>query len=140
MKPYNFQEYEIITFQNKNKKWYKKILILLIIGIVLIISNYKFKIYDKVLLIKEDNNYHLLSSITTTIDNKTLNIDGKEYNYEIIDSENDIINTNGTIYKNTAISIDKYNSNDNYKYIYLLKTNKTFIEMITEYIGGTAYE
>ncbi len=138
MKPYSFQEYELITYPNNKSRFYKIILSMIIIGIIYIICNYKFNIYEKAILFKEDNSYYLLVDISNNFNkenNPTLKIDNDEYNYDILDNIK-FVNNDGNIYKSIPIILDTNKKLDEYIQInYLIKSN-TLINIIFELLRG----
>ena len=139
MKPYSFQEYELITDQINKSKFYKIIILIIIIGLIYIISNYKFNIYEKAIIYKEDNNnYYLLLDISKDFNinyNKYLIINNKKYKYGILNNVK-YSNINGTIYKSISIIFDTDSHIDEYTQInYLIKSN-TILNMIFELLGG----
>jgi len=111
---------------------------MIIIGIIYIICNYKFNIYEKAVLFKEDNSYYLLVDISNNFNkenNPTLKIDNDEYNYDILDDIK-FVNNDGNIYKSIPITLDTNKKLDEYIQInYLIKSN-TLINIIFELLRG----
>ncbi len=138
MKPYSFQEYDLITYQNNKSRFYKVIFLIIIIGLIYIICNYKFNIYEKAVLFKEENGYYLLVDISKDFNKKnnpTLKIDDNEYKYSIQDNIK-YLNNDGNIYKSIPIELDTNKELDEYIQInYLIKTN-TLINIILELLRG----
>lgn len=139
MKPYNICEYKTINYQDKKSN--VVVMILLIIGILVLICSYKIKIYNKYVLVKENNNY-IISINALNLDdfskNNTIFIKGKKYKYNIISKEYDTFDN--SIYAILHIDIKKYQSVSDYTYIYLEKSNKTVLETLTNFFVGGNYD
>lgn len=134
---YNLQEYDTI-FENKDKNYLKVLLILLLIGIIFIICRYKFYIYEKNILLNENNNYSLIVN-ALDIDNfkkkGNIYINNKEYKYKVISYNNDINNINNELYETINIDIN-YHTKAQAIECYFLKSKKTLLEMFINSIRG----
>ena len=138
---YNFTEYDIIFKNNKSHKIFILLVSIFLIGIIFIICRFKFKVYEKYLLIKNNEEYVLINNIENNsliTNNKTLLIDNKEYYYKINSIDEDYTNINNMIYQTIHISIN-YNKS-NYTYAYILKENNTLLNIILKSITGGTYE
>ena len=67
---------------------------------------------------------------------KVLLIDGNRYSYTLIPNGDTIMELNGTTYKINHIVIDDISIRDTYTYINYLRSSKTIIELVFEFIGG----
>ena len=134
---YNFQEYDLITYLDK-KKHNNLIFILFLIGIIIIIYSFNFYMYDKELLIKDNDHYKLIlpsTKIDDLFNNKYIYINNKKYKYKIKEIDNDFQNINGTIYQSISLDIN-YKSKSNIKDVYFLKYKKSLYHMIIDAIRG----
>ena len=134
---YNFQEYDLITYLDK-KKHNNLIFILFLIGIIIIIYSFNFYMYDKELLIKDNDHYKLIlpsTKIDDLVNNKYIYINNKKYKYKIKEIDNDFQNINGTIYQSISLDIN-YKSKSNIKDVYFLKYKKSLYHMIIDTIRG----
>ena len=132
---YNLQEYDFINEKISHNYFGSFIIIFLIIGIVVIISKFNFYIYEKNVLIYEDNNYSLVID-ATKIDNldKNIYINKKKYTFKIKDISN-YQNINGTIYAVVNIDLD-YKSKSKVTECYFLKDKNTILNMLVKFIQG----
>lgn len=142
MNPYSFLEYEIINSKYKRNKKYKIFIVVFLIGIILFLSKFKFQIYEKNVLFKEDNGYFMVVDATKLDfyqNHKTLLINNIKYNYAITNIDSEYSNINGTIYQTIYLSLKNYDNNSNFKYCYFLIKSETLLKMIFEFItGGTS--
>lgn len=137
-KPYNFAEYNLIQDSNENNIIYRVVIILFIIGITVIICKFKFCIYEKNFLIKDNNSYLLLVDITKINElsaTKKIIINKKEYDYSIKKIDKNFQNINGTIYETVYLDLNYRNSNNVINCLFL-KKKATIIEMLIEFITG----
>ena len=142
MNPYNYQEYKIIKDKVLKHNFYKIFIILFIIGIIILISKFNFKVYEKYIIIKNNNDYNLIVSIEeidSINNNKYIYINNKKYSYKVKKIEDNYQNINGTIIKNITISIKDYKTLNDYTYCYFLKNSDTFFSMIIKFIKGGFY-
>ena len=142
MNPYNYQEYKIIREKALSNKLYKLFIILFLIGMIFLIYKFNFNVYDKYILIKDNDKYNLVVSIEN-IDyitkNKYIFIDNKKYSYKIDKISNNYENINGTLFKNITILVDGYKMNNDYSYCFFLRKSDTFLTMIIKFIKGGFY-
>ena len=142
MNPYDFQEYRIIREKTLSNKLYRLFIILFLIGMIFLIFKFDFNVYEKYILIKEDNNYNLIASIED-IDyitkSKFIYIDNKKYSYKIGKISNKYENINGTLFRNITILIDDYKMVDDYSYCFFLRKSDTFLNMMIKFIRGGFY-
>ena len=142
MNPYNYQEYKIIKDKALKHNFYKISIILFIIGIIILISKFNFKVYEKYIIIKNNNDYNLIVSIEeidSINNNKYIYINNKKYSYKVKKIDDNYQNINGTIIKNITISIKDYKTLNDYTYCYFLKNSDTFFSMIIKFIKGGFY-
>jgi len=138
-KPYNFAEYNLINDSKQNNTFYKSIVIIFIIVIVVLICKFKFYVYEKSVLIKNNNNYLLavdinyINEISTT---GKIIINRKEYDYEISKVEDNLENINGTFYETLYLNINNYNKKDKIVNCYFLKSKKTLLDSLLEFTKG----
>ena len=136
----SFDEYNLINNDIKKTVFFKIFLILLIIGIILIIYNFKFNVYEKCLLYNEDDNHYLLTSINNDfIGKKVLKINDKEYQFNII-NEDEYVTMNNNMYKSLKVNIFNYESTDKYNNVFYLRKSKTLFEILFDFIGGGSDE
>lgn len=138
MKPYNFAEYNLI-YPKKKMSLYKIVLIVFLIGIIFILCKFNFHIYMKQVLLKQDNNYVIISDsnlISFLEENNKIIINSKEYYYEIKDISNNYTNINDNIYQEVTIEIKDFNSKASITECYFLKSNETLIDTIFKFITG----
>ena len=132
---YNLQEYDFINEKISHNYFGSFIIIFLIIGIVVIISKFNFYIYEKNVLIYEDNNYSLVIDATKIDDlDKNIYINKKKYTFKIKDISN-YQNINGTIYAVVNIDLD-YKSKSKVIECYFLKDKNTILNMLVKFIQG----
>lgn len=136
---YNLQEFELVKETKLSNKFANGILIIFIIGIVLIIYKFDFKIYVKYELFKENNNFMILaeSNRIINIENcKYIHINNKKYNYKIKSIDSEYINISGTLYQKTYIDIENYETKANIIDAYFLKSNNTILDTVIKFITG----
>ena len=142
MNPYSFQEYKIIKDKTLSNRSYKLFIILFLIGMVYLICKFDFNVYEKYIILKDNNKYNLVVSMED-IDyinrNKYIFIDNKKYSYKIEKISNSYENINGTLFKNITISIKNYKMFNDYSYCFFLRKNDTFFNMIIKFIKGGFY-
>ena len=115
------------------------VIFLITIGIIIILCKFKFSIYEKQTLIKDNEQHYLIvnsKDIDYYTNNKSLFINQKEYEYEIIKINNDYSNTDNNIYQTIYISPYNYKTDAVITACYFLKSRKTIYESIIEFITG----
>ena len=139
MKLYNFAEYEVVKDTNKSNKYYYIISSLLVIGIIIILCKFNFKTYLKLPLVKQDNDYALVVDIDTLLlleENNTIYINQKKYNYTISHVDENYTNIDNKIYQTIYLNPINYSSKTKVINGYFLKSNKTILKMVIEFIQG----
>ena len=139
MRPYSFQEYELITYPSKSSKMYNIFFLLIIIGIVYLICEFKFNVYEKVLILRKDDNYYLLADLKKDIDvyqESLLMINNKDYDYKILFDKQEFSNVDGTLYRIIPVEIYDYNQDNEYFYAYYRVKSNTIMNMIFEFTRG----
>ena len=142
MNPYNFHEYKIIKEKALSNKFYKIFILIFIIGMIILISKFDFKTYEKYIIIKNKNNYNLIISIEDInfiTNNKHIFIDNKRYSYKIEKISDSYQSIDGTLVKDIEISIKDYKMNNDYSYCFFLRNKDTFLNMIIKFIKGGFY-
>ena len=130
---YSFQEYDLINYLNK-KRYNNTVFIILIIGIIYLIFGFNFHVYDKEILIKDNNKYSLIidsRKIDNLYRNKYVYINNKKYKYKIIDIDNNYQNIDGIIYQTIYLDI-KYKGISSINEVYFLKYKKSLFKMIID--------
>lgn len=130
---YSFQEYDLINYLNK-KRYNNTVFIILIIGIIYLIFGFNFYIYDKEILIKNNNRYSLIidsRKIDSLYKNKYIYINNKKYKYKIIEIDNNYQNIDGIIYQTIYLDID-YKGLSSINEVYFLKYKKSLFKMIID--------
>jgi len=133
------EDYKLI--QDKNDKiWpYMLVLLFITIGIIIILCKFNFQLYEKQTLIKNDNSYILIvdsTKIEELKSNSNIYINKKRYKYNIEKISQDYSNVNGIIYQTIHINPYNYKTEAIITDCYFLKSKKTIIEMLFEFIEG----
>ena len=133
------EDYKLI--QDKNDKiWpYMLVLLFITIGIIIILCKFNFQLYEKQTLIKNDNSYILIvdsTKIEELKSNSNIYINKKKYKYNIEKISQDYSNVNGIIYQTIHINPYNYKTEAIITDCYFLKSKKTIIEMLFEFIEG----
>ena len=139
MIPYNIFEYKTVNYQYKKMSFIS--IVLLMIGIIILMCSYKFKVYNKYLLVKDNDEYLLYLNVLEEdkfLENKDILINNKKYSYSIISSSG-YTNIDNNIYDVLHINIKKYDSVSNYSYVYTLKSNRTILNTLYDMLFGGSY-
>jgi len=133
------EDYKLI--QDKNDKiWpYMLVLLFITIGIIIILCKFNFQLYEKQTLIKNDNSYILIvdsTKIEELKSNSNIYINKKRYKYNNKKISQDYSNVNGIIYQTIHINPYNYKTEAIITDCYFLKSKKTIIEMLFEFIEG----
>ncbi len=136
--PYNFAEYNLIEENDQVNNLFKVVIFILIIAIIIVISKFKFSIYQQSVLLYDDNRYLVVADInmidTLSTTNKII-INNKKYDYKIVDASN-YSNINGTIYQSVYLDIKDYTSKIKMNKCYFLKSKSTLIDSIIRFTKG----
>lgn len=138
---FTIDDYKLIKEIDKiHFSWfYIVVLFLLIVGIVLILFNYDFHVYEKQTLIKNDNDFLMIvdSKKIQEIESQAyIYINYKKYKYTIKQIDLDYSNVDGGIYQTIHINPYNYNTNSIITECYFLKSKSSIIEMIIKFIEG----
>ena len=129
-----------ICEDKENNNWLFTLIIFLItIGIIIILCKFNFQLYEKQTLIKNDNSYILIvdsTKIEELKSNSNIYINKKRYKYNIEKISQDYSNVNGIIYQTIHINPYNYKTEAIITDCYFLKSKKTIIEMLFEFIEG----
>ena len=139
MKQYSFSEYDIVKFSKKNLKGYYALILFLLIGIVILLFKFNFRIYIKYTMVKNDDNYAMIvdvSNIKLFENNSMLYIDGKNVNYQINRIDKEFNNINGAIYQTIYLNLIDFNSSAQFVDCLVLERDETIIESIIKFIRG----
>jgi len=136
---FTIEDYQILKEENKNIYSYALIIIVITIGILMILFKLDFQVYEKHLLLKDNNSYILIID-STKIDKLKLNpyiyINQKKYKYKIIEIIKEYSNIDNTIYQTVHINPYNYKTDAIITECYFLKSKKTIYEIITNFIRG----
>lgn len=138
-KPYSFAEYNLILENRKNDNLFKLVVIIFIIGIIILICKFKFYIYQDNILLKMEDNYELvadINSIDKISTSKKIFINNKQYDYNTIQTDDNLSNINGTIYERLLINIPDYTENNKIIKCSFLIKKETILDMLFEFIQG----
>ncbi len=136
---WTIQDYQLIQDNSKHSWVFMIFLMLGIIGIIIICYKFDFKIYEKYLLIKDNDQFLLLVNSQQIAELETHSEfyrKGEKYAYQIENISSDYSNMNGNIYQTIYINPYNYKTNAIETEIYLLKKSSTIYEIIIEFIKG----
>lgn len=137
---FDILDYELINDkENKGSLIYKVVMIFSIIGIIIILCKFEFKVYERQTLIKNGNDFILIvdsRQIDSYKTQKHIFINRKKYAYKILKIDSDYSNVNGVIYQSIYINLHNYKTDAITLECYFLKSSKTIYEEIIEFITG----
>ena len=136
---YNLEEYNLIEDHDKKSRIFRVIILILVIGIIYTLSNFKFNIYEKYLLYFDGNEYYVLLELDKQDNFKNedkLIINGSNYKYEINEENSNYTTFNNIIYKSVNIKIREYTNREMYSYVQVLHKSSTLVNMIFDFING----
>jgi len=136
---FDIEDYKMIQDKENNNWLFTLIIFLITIGIIIILCKFKFYIYEKQTLIKDNEQYYLIvnsKDINYFTNNKILTINKKEYKYKVTKVSNDYSNIENNIYQTIYIKPYNYESKAVITECYFLKSSKTIYEIIIEFITG----
>lgn len=137
-KLYNFAEYNLILDNKKNNNLLKVVSIIFIMAIIIVISKFKFSIYQQSILLNDNDKYLIIADldlINTLSTTEKIIINNKEYNYKIIETS-DYSNINGTVYQSVYLDISNYASKIKMNKCFFLKSKNTLIDSIIKFTRG----
>jgi non-ribosomal peptide synthetase component E (peptide arylation enzyme) len=133
------EDYYLFQDKNKSSKIVITFLLLLLIGIIIILCKFNFQVYEMQTLIKNNDDFLLIvdsRKISEIESNSYFYIGNKKYQYKITEIESEYSNVNDIIYQTIHISPYNYKTDSIITEIYFLKSNKSIMTMIIEFIKG----
>lgn len=134
---FTIEDYQILKEEHKSMWLYVIVISIITIGILIILFKLDFQVYEKHLLLKDDNSYTLIID-STKIDKLTpyIYINQKKYKYKIIEISKEYSNIDSIIYQTIHINPYNYKTDAIVTECYFLKSKKTIYEMIANFIRG----
>ena len=136
---FDIDDYKVIQDKENNNWLFMLVIFLIVVGINIILCKFKFFVYEKQNLIKDNDQYYLIvnsKNVDFYTDNNTIYINDKEYKYDVLEVSNNYSNVNDTIYQTIYIDTHNYKTESIITECYFLKSNETIYELIFEFIKG----
>ena len=136
---FSIDEINLIAFPKTVKTNSKLIIILLLIGITVILCKFKFYTYQKVSLIKNNDNYLIISSINNEdkiIENKYLYIKDKKYKYKVLNISDNYNSYDNIPIEEINIEISNLKKKNKLLEASILLDEETIIDMVYKFIKG----
>ncbi len=136
---WNLEDYEI-TKDKKIKFWFPLFSIFIVtVGILWICFQFPFQIYEKFILLKQENRYFLMidSNQIGFIEHENhFYIHQKRYDYEVVEVDQNYTTLNQTIYQIIYINPYTYQTDATTTECYFLRKEETIFEMILKLMKG----
>lgn len=136
---FDINDYELMYGSDKRKLLPIIVILLMLIGIIIILLNFKFKVYQKYELIKDDNNFIIITvsqDINFLESNKYIYINGDKYIYDVLTVDSDYSNIENSIYQTLHINVVNYMTDSIVSDAYILRKDATIYSMIINFIKG----
>lgn len=136
---FDLTDYQLIKDKKESNIYLKIVLFLIITGILIIIYKFEFKVYDKKVLIKNEENYILLinsKQINDYKNKKYIYINQKKYAYDIIKVDDNYTNINDNIYQNLYLNLYNYKTDALVTECYFLVKKSTIYNELIKFIKG----
>lgn len=114
-------------------------ILIITIGMIYILCQYEFLIYEKQTLIKENNDYEMIvasKEITDIKNRSTLYINNQEYTYTVKKVNTDYMNLNNEIYQTIYLELSNYQTDAMMTECYFIKSRKSILNMLLDYLKG----
>lgn len=136
---FDLNDYQLMEDNKLNGLRFMVVIFLMTIGIFIILYKFEFTVYEKLNLIKDNDQYLIMinsSKINDFKNTKHIYINQKKYDFEIIEVSQDYSNLNGNIYQTIYINPYNYKTDAIITECYILKSKKTIYNLIIEFIQG----
>ena len=114
-------------------------ILLVTIGIIYILFQYEFLVYERQTLIKENNRYEMVVSskrINNIKKRNSLLIQNQKYNYVVKEVDSNYMNWNNEIYQTIYLELPNYQTDAIMTECYFLTSKKSIFNRLLDYLKG----